>query len=228
MKCLYKSASEQKARIEICEQLGDMWLKFVEAVAAVELHDIYGWNAEQIKKVQDDTNDLLDELMYLYSTQGEDIWETTLTANYGIRHRLEGLGFNLEKITNQMPVIDRFHDSWHSAADIERHEFRAQWISTMEKKLIVYWGVICLWLNEGYGFEADQLERLYTAARITYNKFAELWLMCKKERDRKMSQLFEDEVLRAAEIKGETLEKPKYTIDEFIASMKSLSEREGI
>lgn len=209
MKCLYKDAIERKRKTEVCDHLGNKWLTFIEALTAAELHRIYGWGAGRIREMQDGVNELLNELMSKYAADGEDIWETTLTANYGLISRLKSIGFDIAAIGQRMPVIDRFGESWHSERDRQKHIFREQWIATMEKKLTVYFAVLLLWLNERHGFGAVRLERLYTAMRIKYNRFAELYLMGKPECDREMLIMIEREEERAKAIMKETnLDKP--------------------
>lgn len=193
MKCLYKDAIELKRKTEVCDHLGNKWLTFIEALTASELHRIYGWGAGRIREMQDGVNELLNELMSKYAADGEDIWETTLTANYGLSSRLKSIEFDIVAIGQRMPVIDRFGESWHSERDRQKHIFREQWIATMEKKLMVYFAVLLLWINERHGFGAVRLERLYTAMRIKYNRFAELYLMGKSECDREMASIIERE-----------------------------------
>lgn len=222
MKCLYKDAIELKRKTEVCDHLGNKWLTFIEALTASELHRIYGWGAGRIREMQGGVDELLNELMSKYAADGEDIWETTLTANYGLSSRLKSIGFDITAVEQRLPVVDRFGESWHSERDRQKHIFRAQWIATMEKKLTVYFAVLFLWLNERHGFGAVRLERLYVAMRIKYNQFAGLFLLCKPGLDRVMSLMIEDEKEKAKAIMREAnLDKPLVSVDGFLKKINT-------
>lgn len=224
MKCDFIAAFEKQKKTDVCDHLGNKWLDFIEAVTANGMHEIFGWGLKRIGDMYDGSAVLLDEFMSMYASKGEDIWDTTLTANDGLASRLLGIGIDFDKWTAEMPIIDRFNDSWHTEKEKHQHEFRAQWIGTMEKKLMVYWATLLLWLNYERGLGAVRLERLFIYLRREYVKFAELYLMTRENADRTMVRMIEINVEKAKNILGEEdKQKPFVSVEDFIKQYKTAS-----
>ncbi len=217
MICNYKTVAAQKQKTDVCDHLGNRWLDYIEAVSAIELNRLFGWKAKRLGDMYDGVSDLLSELMEMYASEGEDIWETTLTANHGLDMRLRGIGVDIKAWMTEIPVTDRFGSSWRGRRDRDLHDFRAQWVGTMEKKLIVYWAVLMLWLHERHGHGAVRLKRAFVAMRSEYVKFAGLYLMCRDRENSEMVRMIESKVRAAKATLGEVeATKPCMSIEEFI------------
>lgn len=215
MICNYKSVYDKKLLTDVCDHLGNRWLDYIEARLAVSLHKIYGWGYNRIGDMFDGVSAKLSDYMSLYASDGEDIWETTLTANFSLERQLRDIGVDLFEVN--LTVADHFNDYWRNKRDTEQHDFRVQWIRTMENKLYVYWGVLFLWLNERHGFGAVRLMRLYRDMREAYVKFAEAYLMCTDKHNRQLVRMVEDIVKEAKAIcKEEEPEKAFISVEEFI------------
>ena len=222
MKCDFASAFEKQKKTDVCDHLGNKWLDFVEAITANGMHEIFGWGLKRIGDMYDGSAILLDEFMSLYASKGEDIWDTTLTANDGLAVRLLGIGVDFDKWVEEMPIVDRFGDSWRTEKDKHQHDFRDQWISTMEKKLMVYWATLMLWLNYEKKLGAIKLKRLFVYIRTKYVKFAEMYLMTRENTDRSMVRMIELEVEKAKKILHEEGEKkPFVSVEEFMKQYKA-------
>lgn len=226
VRCDFAAAFEQQKKTMVCDHLGNKWLDYIEAITTNGMHELYGWGLKRMGDMYDGSAILLDEFMSLYASKSEDIWDTTLTANDGLNSRLLGIGVNFDEWTAEMPIVDHFNDSWHTEKEKHQHNFRSQWISTMEKKLMVYWATLMLWLNYNrkFGFGATKLKRLFAYIREKYVKFAELYLLTKENSDRTMVRMIELEVEKAKKILHEEEEqKPFVSVDEFIKDYKSAS-----
>lgn len=221
MTCDYKNVAEKLKLTNACDYLGNRWLDYIEALVAVKLHDVHGWGRKRIGNMYDGVSDMLSDYIELYSSDGEDIWETTLTANFSLERQLLEISVDIFGVNLEFPVIDRFGDVWHNEDDKNKHDFRARWIDTMESKLFVYYGVLFLWLNEHHGYGETRLMPLYREIRKEYVKFAEKYLLCKEKRDRELVRMIDDAVTEAKRIcKEEEPVKTFISIDEFINKHK--------
>ena len=215
MICNYKKVYDKKLLTDVCDHLGNRWLDFIEARVAVSLHKMLGWGMKRIGDMFDGVSEALHDYMAKYASDGEDIWETTLTANFSLERQLAEIGVDLAEVN--LTVTDRFGDYWRNKKDTDQHDFRVQWVRTMENKLYVYWGVLFLWLNEKKGIGATRLIRLYRDMREAYVQLAEAYLMCTDRHNRQMVRMIEDVVREAKAIcKEEEPEKPFVSVEEFI------------
>jgi hypothetical protein len=224
MICNYKAAAETQKKYDVCLHLGNRWLDYIEAETAIELNRLFGWKAKRLGDMYDGEANLLAEMMGLYASDGEDIWETTLTANHGLGMRLRGIGVDFAEWMREIPIVDRFAHTWRNKRDRDQHDFRANWIETMEKKLTVYWAVLLLWLNERHGFGAVRLKRFFEAVRMDYIKFAGKYLMCKKSIDYELTSIIEDKVREAKALLGEVEPAKAFiSVEEFIKNHKKIA-----
>lgn len=222
MQCNYKAAAVTKKKIDVCNHLGNRWLDYIEAVTAIELNRLFGWKAKRLGDMYEGEADLLAEMMGLYASDGEDIWETTLTANHGLGIRLRGVGVDFAEWMREWPIVDRFAHTWRNKREMDQHDFRANWIETMEKKLTVYWAVLLLWLNERHGFGAVRLKRFFEAVRKQYVEFADIYLSCKKDKDELLAWIIEKKVREAKALLGEVEPAKAFiSVEEFIEKKKN-------
>ena len=224
MRCDFIAAFEKQKKTEVCDHLGNKWLDYIEAVTANGMHDIFGWGAKRVGDMYDGATILLDEFMSKYAAKGDDIWQTTLTANDGLAMRLLGIGVDIEKWIEDIPIVDIFENSWHTEKERVKHDFRVNWIETMEKKLMVYWATLLLWLNYEKGIGAVRLQRLFVYLRTKYVKFAQLYLTTRDNTDRDMVRMIEREVEKTKKILREEDEVKSFvSVEEFMAQYKKIA-----
>lgn len=217
MTCNYKKVAEKKQLTDVCDHLGNRWLDFIEALVAVKLHDVHGWGRKRIGDMYDGASEMLSDYMAKFASDGEDIWETTLTANFSLERELLRIGVDIFGVNREMPVVDRFGESWRNTKDTDQHDFRRQWIDTMENKMFVYFGVLFMWLNEHHEYGAARIMPLYREIRREYVKFAETYLMCREKQDCVLVRMIEDTVAEAKRICKEEDPAPAFVpVEEFM------------
>ncbi len=224
MQCNYKAAAATQKKYDVCLHLGNRWLDYIEAETAIELNRLFGWKAKRLGDMYDGETDLLAEMMGLYASDGEDIWETTLTANHGLGMRLRGIGVDIAGWMREIPIVDQFTHTWRNKRDRDQHDFRVNWIETMEKKLTVYWAVLLLWLNERHSFGAVRLKKVFEAVRKQYVEFADIYLSCKKDKDELLAWIIEKKVREAKALLGEVEPANAFiSVEEFIKNHKKIA-----
>ena len=221
MKCAYQNAAAIQRRTDVCSHLGERWLDYVEALTVVSVHRVLGWGRRRIRELQNGSALMLDDQMTRYSAEGEDIWETTQTADIGMRRNLAGLGFDLRELNRNIPIPDDFCELWHREK-IEVHRMRLSWIETMETKLNVYYASLMLWIRERDGIGAVRMQRLCEDMRRQYVRFAGLYLRCEERHDREMVRMIDKVVKEACRIMAVEEDEPGdfVPVEEFIAKMK--------
>ncbi len=221
MRCGYKKAAAESQKVELCNYLGEKWLDFVESLTVVEVHNVLGWGSKRIADMRDGTAIRLNEEMTRFYADDETVWDTAQTANVGLLRDLSGIGFDLLGLHRSIPVKDNFR-SW-SARNVRQHDFRRNWVDTMETKLLVYYAVLCLYLNNEKGIGAVRLGRLCEQMRRKYVRFAGLYLSCTDAADAELKRMLNREITAANEIMGSA--EDGYTdgaisVDEFIEKMR--------
>lgn len=221
MKCKWKDAFEQQQLTDVCDHLGNKWLDFIEGLTAVGFNKVFGWGKKRVGEMYDGSQEMLNEYMSLYASEKDTIWETTLTANFSLERQLKDIGVDIAAINRDIPIYDGFVKFWRPEKDRQKHDWRADWVANMDKKLFVYLGVLFLWAHEKHGYAGLRLNRLYRFFREQYVEFAGLYLTCKEKDDHKMVGMIEALVKEANAICGDVEEPAQYiSIDEFIKLKK--------
>ena len=221
MTCDYKNVFEHKQLTDVCDHLGNKWLDFIEGLTAVGFNKVFGWGKKRVGEMYDGSQEMLNEYMSLYASDGDSVWETTLTANFSLERQLKDIGVDIDAINRDIPIYDGFVKFWRPEKDRQKHDWRADWVANMDKKLFVYLGVLFLWAHEKHGYAGLRLNRVYRYLRTEYARFAELYLMCRDKENHQMVGMIERVTKQANAICGDVEEETAYmTIDEFIALKK--------
>lgn len=189
MKCNTRRAREEMV-ISAYQTIGKAILAFLDASVGCVVTELCGFKRKRLQAMYDATQESINYMMKRYGEGSEDCRERADNAVFYAKRQLrEYAGFDFDAVTDELRPVDVFPRTWHSQADISKHNTRRILMDDMELVVQTYHATTLHWFWQEHGYGHDRLTRLYRLLREDYNPWITEYLKCTAAGDRKTQEM---------------------------------------